>query len=453
MRKLRVLIPGAIAGLTLAALVASSAAAATPSFTNTPLLRPAGGSEPAISIAGNGTMAITALQWLFDPTSVGTYLWTGPFGATPTFQGLLDANLQQPAKNLFGGEDADVDIASTGTLHATTLVALVNPPFKAATLGVSAISCPGATSATFALGGCTEQVIDTAGADRPFITSDGPHVWIAYHDAGNSSQIHIQRSDDDGLTWRRVADPIVGQGQATGQATFNNDIGPIVADPSTHNLYLGYIAGEPGLQKAKNFFHNNVRVARSTDGGLSWTSSLVYHAPVNDRLNNFFATVTVDPTNGNVYTSWTDTHSTWVAKSTDQATTWSTQVVNAAPANTTVEPSVAARGGTVDVVYYGTDASSNVDPSAVWNVYLAQSTDGGTSYAQSVVSLTPNHVGVLCVNGTACVNPEQTRTLLDLFETAIDPANGKTAVVYTDDTLTKTTSGLPLPQIVLAQQQ
>jgi len=35
---------------------------------------------------------------------------------------------------------------------------------------------------------------------------------------------------------------------------------------------------------------------------------------------------------------------------------------------------------------------------------------------------------------------------------AIDPQNGKAAVIYVDDRLTTTATGEPLPQIVLAQQ-
>jgi hypothetical protein len=81
---------------------------------------------------------------------------------------------------------------------------------------------------------------------------------------------------------------------------------------------------------------------------------------------------------------------------------------------------------------------------------------------QSKVSNTPNHVGVVCTEGTSCSSG--TRNLLDLFEVAIHPQNGKLAVIYTDDTLTTSsdpnnfacfpnqTPPCPLPQIVLAQQ-
>jgi hypothetical protein len=40
-------------------------------------------------------MAMVGLQWLYDPSGFGTNLWTGPFGVTPRFQGIIDAGLPQ----------------------------------------------------------------------------------------------------------------------------------------------------------------------------------------------------------------------------------------------------------------------------------------------------------------------------------------------------------------------
>lgn len=423
-------------------LEARALLSATPgnlAFNNTPLILPDGASEPAIAIAAGGATALTALSWQQNFTN----LWTGSFGKTPDYKGAIDSKLQQVSKAVFGGGDADVDIGSTGTIHATTLVFLVNPTFQTFQLGVSAI--------TIKNGDTTAQIIDTAGADRPWITSDGPHVWISYHDAGNSSLVHVQRSDDDGLTWHRVGDPIPGQGTATGDATFNNSAGPIVADPSTHNLYVVYAAGQPGIQKGTSATFNNIYVARSTDLGVTWTTTLVYHAPLFTALNNVFPSLAVDPTNGKLYATWSDGQTVSLAASSDRGAHWSpATAVNAAPATTAIFPWVAAYGGTVDVVYYATTAASDEDPTAVWNVYLAQKAQGGTDFTQSKVSDTPNHVGVICTSGTAC--GPGTRNLLDLFEVAIDPDNGLAGVIYTDDTRTQTPSGAPLPQVVLAYQ-
>ncbi len=443
-----------LAALVCAALLATAATMpGSLTFTNTPLPRPDGNSEPEISIAANGTMAMVALSLgLASDMQFGTNLWTGPFGSTPTFQGIIDAALQQPGKRVFGGGDADVDMGSTGTLHASTLIFLVNPAFTRAQLGVSAITCPNATSPGFQANNCTAQIIDTTESDRQWVTSDGLRVFISYHDSGNSTLIHIQRSDDDGLTFHRVGDPIVGQDGATGDATFNNDQGPIMADSLTHNIYDIYAAGETGILKAKTTDFDHIFVSRSTDGGQSWTARLVFRASTPIGLNNVFPTLAADPTNGKLHAAWSDAHTVFYSTSSDEGITWSPAVaVNIAPANTAVFPWIAALNGTVDLVYYGTTASSKDDPTAVWNVYLAQTTNDGASFQQSRVSNTSNHVGVICTQGIACA--PGTRNLLDLFKVAIDRLNGRAAIIYTDDTITKTTSGAPLPQVVLAQQQ
>jgi hypothetical protein len=418
------------------------------SFTNTPLVTDQGNSEPEIAVGKIGstdTVGVAALDWL----SFASNLWTGPFGSTPSGPTPIDTALHQPGKTVLGGGDVDLDIGSTGTIHATSILFMVNPTSKKAQIGVSAI--------TIMNGAETAQIIDTAGADRPWITSDGPHVWIAYHDAGNSALIHVQRSDDDGLTWHRVADPIVGQGGATANATFNNEEGPIVADPSSSSpghevLYDIYAAGETGFLKSHTFTPNNIYVARSTNGGQSWTTTLVYSAPPGTALDSIFPSLAVDPTSGKLYATWSDGQHVGFATSSDHGAHWTTQTlsVNLAPASTAIFPWVAAYSGKVDVVYYGTNAASDSDPTAVWNVYLAQSIDDGADFTQSLVSHTSNHVGVISTAGTA--SPPGTRNLLDLFQVAIDPQSGHAAVVYTDDTLTKDSSGNPLPQVVLAYE-
>jgi hypothetical protein len=428
-----------------ALIVLGVAAAGVPRFTVTPLLRPDGSSETAVSIGATGQTALTALSW----TTFGTNTWLGQFGSTPSFVGQFDANL---APGVGGGGDADVDLGSTGTLHLTSLIFFFNPVARITQLGVSAVTCPNAdVSNGFA--GCKSQIIDTTQADRQWITSRGSQVWIAYHDSGNSTTVHVQRSDDDGFTWQRVGDPITGNGSTTSGSTFDNDNGPIVADPNSNMLYDIYAHGEAGIQKATTALFNHVTVARSMDGGKTWTSTDIYNAPLNTAQNNVFPSLAVDSVTGAVYATWSDQAHVFVAKSSDDGATWSKAVaVTAAPVATAVEPWIAARNGTVDAVYYGTNVAgnSNSETSAAWQVYLAQSTNAGTTYTQSQVSPGPNHVGPICTGGISCA--PGTRNLLDLFKVSINPQSGKAAIIYTDDTLTTTSDGKPLPQAVLAQQ-
>lgn len=188
--------------------------------------------------------------------------------------------------------------------------------------------------------------------------------------------------------------------------------------------------------------------------GMTWTANLVYHAPLFTALNNVFPMLAVDPSNGNLYAAWSDAHTVSVSMSTDHGDTWSSPVVvNSGDAATAVFPAIAARNGLLDVAYYGTTATSKDDPTAVWNTYLAKSTDG-VHFTQSVVSDHPNHVGPICTEGTGCVNPLVTRTMLDLFEISIN-SQGKAAVIFTDDTLATFVLNqvtYPLPQVIVGYE-
>src|SRR5207248_1528644 len=234
---------------------------------------------------------------------------------------------------------------------------IINPKFNNAQLGVDVTRCPSGADAS----DCTTTVLDQTQADRPWITHRGTTVWVSYHDSGNSTFVHVQQSTDDGLTWHKVSSPIAGQGGATGQATFNNDQGPIVADPSSDYVYDVYAAGTQ-QSKSHSADFNNVFVSRSTDGGKHWETNLVHSAPVGTALNNIFPSMTVDQTTGTVYAVWTDSHSVWVSSSTDHGKTWGAPVdVSTGPTGlaTTLMPWIAARDGKVDVVFYGSTGAQD----------------------------------------------------------------------------------------------
>ena len=234
---------------------------------------------------------------------------------------------------------------------------------------------------------------------------------------------------------------------------FNNSLGPIVADPTTGEVFEGFMAGEPQTRCCSADF-NNVYVSRSSDGGAHYTATLVYHAPAGTRVNNFWPATAVDPVTGEVLVTWTDQHGVFVANSTDHGEHWSAPTL-VSSATTTVMPWIAARAGKVDVVYYGSAAASPDDPAGVWNTYDSQRIGGAWSVAR--VSNAPNRVGRVCLEGSGCV-ANQDRELLDLFEVAEDPATGKAAIIYTSSQLnTYTITGDPqaheLPEIVLAYER
>jgi hypothetical protein len=450
-----------------AVLVFAGTSTAAPTFSNT-LLRSAwspaavfqppsglvtsppnqsGNSEPAIDFGGPGNvMAVDGLGWL--PFQVD--LWKGHFGdMPPAYFGAMDTRLpiSGAGRLNLGDGDADVEVTSAGTMLLADLDIIFNHALSRQQIGVSVTRCPATAGGP---SGCTSMLLDQAGADRPWITTSGTNAWLSYHDAVSSSLIRVWRSSDDGRTWARVASPIPGQGQATGNATFNNQQGPIVTDPHTGNVYDVYAAGEASVQKGTSADFNNIYVSRSTDGGLTWTAHLVHHEPLFTNLANFFPALAVDPSNGALYAAWTDRHGVFVSSSSDEGETWS-MPLNVSTVATTVMPWVAALNGKVDVVYYGSSASSIDDATAVWNTYDSQ-LQGGT-WSTGLVSNTPNRVGRVCVEGSACTSD---RELLDLFEVAENPSSGKAAVIYTDTTVdTWTAQGVTqqLPEIVLAYEQ
>jgi hypothetical protein len=449
---------GALAAtLSLVGAGTTAAGGVVPAFTNTPLIAtgqlPAGfstspianstgNSEPAIAFGPSGKMVVDGLAWL--PFQVN--VWQGQFGATPSYFGALDTSLPKHGvgRTALGDGDADVSVTSAGTTLLTDLDFFVNPPFSKFQLGVSVTRCPANATGP---GDCTTSLLDQAGADRPWITTVGTTAYVSWHDSQSSTLIRAMKSTDDGRTWHGIASPITGLGKITGNATFNSQHGPIVADPTTGDVFQVFAAGV-ATTKGHSADFNNIYVSRSTNGGKSWTASRVFHAPTGTLLANIFPALAVDSTSGTVWAAWTDRHGVDVSSSTDHGRTWSAPTT-VSTATTTVMPWVAAQGGKVDVVYYATSATSPADSSAVWNTYDSQLSGG--SWGVLKVSNTPNRVGAVCLQGSGCADDRQ---LLDLFEVAEDPITGKAAVIYTDSTLSTYTdpSGQTheLPEIVLA---
>jgi hypothetical protein len=450
-----------VSAIAVACVLAGTASAA--SFSNTVLRAPffgfppgfssnpanqSGDSEPAIAFGGPGNaMAVDGLGWL--PFAVN--LWKGHFGDTPpAFFGPMDRSLpiQGRGRINVGDGDADLEITSAGTMLLADLDIVFTAKGTHAKLGVSVTRCPASATGP---GDCTSTVVDTTGADRPWITHNGTTAWLSYHDSQNSSIIRTWKSTNDGVSWQPSGAPLNGLGSVTGNATFNNTQGPIVADPTTGNVYDIFAAGEQQTKCCSANF-NNIYVARSTDGGAHYTAALVFHAAPFTALNNIFPSLAVDPITGNLYAVWSDGHAIWESKSTNHGSSWS-MALQVSTTSTSLMPWVAARGGKVDIVYYGS-AQAQADPGAVWNVFDSQISGGSLSISQ--VSSVPNRVGAVCTEGAACAG-NVNRELLDLFEVAENPATGKAAIIFTNttfDTWTSPTSGThQLPEIVLAYEQ
>ena len=119
-----------------------------------------------------------------------------------------------------------------------------------------------------------------------------------------------------------------------------------------------------------------------------------------------------------------------------------TQIPNPAGVNTAIMPwADAGKSGIADVVFFGASGGSGAqpnpqdDPNNVWNAYMAQTIDGGSSWGVFKASDHTIHTGPICIDGLGCnlSDPARDRTLLDFFQVSIDPTNGAADIAYGDD--------------------
>jgi hypothetical protein len=162
------------------------------------------------------------------------------------------------------------------------------------------------------------------GAD-PYVTADGT-VHVAWQDYAHGN-ISDAASTDGGQTFSppHVIAPVNGfEFGVAAQAARGALVYPSCGSYQTA-LYCSYMNGSNAA--------TNVYVAKSTDGGVSWTSTAVPTG--GDQFNQWLA---VDPSNGSVNVAYydTDTHGATstlytLARSTDGGSTYSAAAVANAP--------------------------------------------------------------------------------------------------------------------------
>ena len=295
--------------------------------------------------------------------------------------------------------------------------------------------------------------------DREWIAADqSSKVCISYHDIATFN-IDVNCSFDAGTTFTQLGDAI-----DTSHAFLinNNQIGNLMIDPSSHNIYQTFDgihdASEVACGEAGTCAYHTVWMAVSTDGGKSFTDYMVYNGSNNQvSYNHNFTNVSIDKA-GNVYSVFSNNHNVYYSYSTNQGKNWSPIVqVNHAPAKTAIFPwSTANNAGHIDIVYYGTSYFKAGTPpdsypnSAAWYVYMAQNlsaTTSGSSFTQ--VQATPIvHYGGVCEGGISCTG---NRDLYDDFGVAASPTTGLASIVYSDDQYTNDTNDPPQPGCTSAQ--
>jgi hypothetical protein len=123
-----------------------------------------------------------------------------------------------------------------------------------------------------------------------------------------SQRIERAYSDDDGTTWSSfgTVDGVNPEGEPPGYNRGRNQIlnAPYInTDPVTGYVYITYFTGKTVLPAAQISSQADIKLARSTDNGVTWTS-----VKVNDDAgvtSHVFPSVQVNK-NGFVYVGWLD---------------------------------------------------------------------------------------------------------------------------------------------------
>lgn len=379
-------------------------------------------------------------------------------GSTSTYLGQPD--------HTAGGGDCDWAIGPQET------AATISPAATDDALAYSSLTLPNITVGKSDDGGKTFGPPNAAstqvvGDDRMWMAADPKlnaagfaDIFMTYHDV-SVGDIQMSISVDGGQTYVQST-PIInandvpaGQWSAAGDG---NELGNIVARrPSGGALTLYSIFATPdsatdGINQSQAGTTNFNRLYEAvgtvsdltTPPTISWRNYEIYHGPAGARYNRIFPITAVDAA-GNVYAIWTDGNHVFV-KADATGTGWNpsaapVQLANPTGVNTTVMPwAQAGANGIVDVVFYGASGGAGAqpnpqdDPNNVWNVYMAQTVDGGATWGVFQASDHNIHRGPICLDGLNCnLVGNRDRTLADFFQVAIDPTNGAADIAYADD--------------------
>jgi hypothetical protein len=412
--------------------------------------------EPGIAVDGHGTFWIASDIEPYAAHDVralealsGTDVWKSTDGGrtwTWVAAPFNDASSSRPG---LGGEDTDIAVAPIKNANGFYNIYVASLWVGSTNVAISQD------------GGATWTVVPVNGEpvqDRPWLAASGSCVfYLSYHAIAPYDTVV------DKFDLCSPADQAVGSAVDPTQTTLfagnilptaSNRFGKQVVDNSPTSPHFGRIyvpmegcatpsiAGEVPEEGVGCAGTPEIFVGYS-DNGTTYTDSIV--APVaTGKLFIWPATVATDSA-GNVYVGWFDDQHSYLAVSRDGGATWSKPVqVNAAPALSSVYPTVAASApGHVVVAFYGSTRAGDADDAAVmgvpntyaaapWQLYLATSDDYGATWAQQTVTPTI-HTGVLCYNGSGCGQYPGDRNLLDDFGVAISPTTGQPVVAFTDD--------------------
>jgi hypothetical protein len=438
----------------------------TPTFGGDIVLPGGQGAEPSLAIdtsptASRGDIYVGAIG-----DSNGPLEWHSYDGGK-TWSQPVPFDTNGPAR----GEDQDVAVNTNGDLLAVDL-----------DVAYASVQISRDQGRTFDAG--TQTAPED---DRPWITADGEDVYVAYHDFVAEDPV-VCTSHDGGATFPACIQTFGADPAVTNCAENTVPARALSVDPTDFSLNFLYscsTAAENAQHPPYGPLHDYY-LAKSTDGGLTWTTHPVFQADTSNGQTpsyaNIFGTLAID-SGGNYYALFdgtaddnnadTNPYHVYLEVSTDHGRTWGKPIqvdhdANGAGTHVLAHLAVTAPGN-VDVVWYGTSATGEpngvcgtlvsqspctdssgkpdgfpdyTDPTApAWNVYMAESTNAlsaSPTFKQAVANSTPTHYGEICTNGIVCGSSD--RSLLDYISVAVD-CNGLAHLVYGGNTKAQEAAG------------
>lgn len=220
-----------------------------------------------------------------------------------------------------------------------------------------------------------------AGTDKPLLAVRGPHVYVAYNHA---QKIWVSSSHDGGATFTSV------NVNKTGKLGWALASGAVVDTAGT--VYIGWAGYEQngGARGKVNLF-----VSRSTDGGATWTNTVLDISGAPPDCASAFcgwaylgAQVALAADSANtVYALWNagaadkSPERMYFARTADGVTWTRREEVSTAPAGAHHAFPAIDAGAAGDVRISWMDARA---PGGLWNTYYRSSTNGGASWSLEV---------------------------------------------------------------------
>jgi hypothetical protein len=394
--------------------------------------------EPTLAVDSTGRLLVTAPQAIGNVNGGGSPVWTS------TTKGASWQGPVHPTGDPVSGGDTDLAIDGQNAIYQADLW-----------LGNSAMAVSTDHGASFV---ANEYGHTQPGDDRP---------WLAYSKKDNAiymvydgvDAVHVAKSAP--LVASQLGTVLAQDVAVIPEVALNSSAiatapvrmcvcppGGIAVDQKSGSVYVTY------SRQNGTGIGGGVGVARSDDGGLTWTTMSIPRTGSGgsafDTEYNF-APVKVDSA-GTVYVAWAEGRNVGrdasgnhlaaggvvirYAYSTTRGATWSAPVTLSGAGTTTFPTLDVVSPGVIDVGWYATSAAGDpnlVPATASWNVDVARVTRANTSRPAAAVAVAVKGIHTGCIQtGGSGASLCSDRSLLDFFQ-LVDVA-GRANIIYTAGT-------------------